>query len=444
MNFKNNNKLINYKYINLLFYMGLLIAPILLFYRIQKYSVDLPHWEEWTLLLNTFMNYESSSFLDLFWYGGEHIILIPKIFLFTLGIISDINFTVFHLGNFLVYFTTYLILLRVLFQNIYVVHKKIFFIGIFFSILIFTHSPSGVYLWAMSSYIFFNLLFAVLALYFCIYTKDHYIKILLSIICTICSVLSSFNGIILFIIIFIYFLFNSNIEKFPRVLGLFLSPIFLFFFIGIYQLHANHDNSSHQIIFFKNGIISFLKYILLYLGSVLSSGNIDYGIYLGLFGILISFYLFFVVLYYHINWKYHLFFILLYLYILGTAVITALAREKDFGFEQGLTDRYMIFSVFFWCSISYFLFISLNVKKSIRIVNKILLFLIIYFSITSSIFYWNDFVNIYNTRIIVQKELLNDKYTDNLGNIYPNGKHNLPTDSLEFLKKNKFSLFRGN
>ena len=432
----------NNKYLNLFYYLGLFVAPLLLLFKIQKYSVDLPHWEEWTLLLHTFMNYDSSSFLELFWYGGEHIILIPKIFLYSLGVISDINFTVFHLGNFLIYFFTYLILLRVLFQNIHAVQKKILVIGIIFSIQIFTHSPSGVYLWAMSSYIFFNLLFAVLALYFCTYSKDHYNKLFLSITFIICSVLSSLNGIILFIIIFIYFLFNSNIGKIPRILGQFLSPILLLFSINIYNMHANHDHSSHQIILFKNGIISFLKYILLYLGSVLSSSNIDKGIYVGFFGIFISCYLFFIVIYYKINWKNHLFFILLYLYILGTAIITALAREKDFGFEQGATDRYMIFAVFYWCSISYFLLVSSNVRFMVGIVNKILLLLILFFSITSSKSHWNDFLSIYNTRISVQKELLNDKYTDNLGHIYPSGKYNLPRDSLEYIKKNKFSLFR--
>jgi hypothetical protein len=53
-------------------------------------------------------------------------------------------------------------------------------------------------------------------------------------------------------------------------------------------MHANHDQSSHQIILFKNGIISFFKYILLYLGSVHSSNNINHGIYIGFFGILVS------------------------------------------------------------------------------------------------------------------------------------------------------------
>jgi len=437
-----DKKSLNFKYLNLFYYLGLLFAPLVLLYRIQKYSIDLPHWDEWTLLLYTFMNYERSSFLELFWYGGEHIILIPKIFLFTLGVISDINFTIFHLGNFLVYFTTYLILLRVLFQNIYVVHKKILFIGIFFSILIFTHSPSGVYLWAMSSYIFFNLLFAALAIYYCIYSIDHYKKLLLSILFIICSVLSSFNGIILFTVIFIYFLFNSNIDKKVRILGIFLNPLLLYFFIKIYKMHANHDQSSHQIILFKNGIISFFKYILLYLGSVHSSNNINHGIYIGFFGILVSCYIIFVLIYYKINWKNYLFFILLILYILGTSILTALAREKDLGFEQGATDRYMIFAVFFWSSISYLLIIISFIRFKIRIINNILLLVILYSSITSSKFYWNDFLSIYYIRNLVQKELLNDKYTDNLAKIYPNGKYDLPKDSLEYLKKNKFSLFR--
>ena len=103
----------------------------------------------------------------------------------------------------------------------------------------------------------------------------------------------------------------------------------------------------------------------------------------------------------------------------------------------------MIFAVFYWCSISYFLLVSSSVRFMVGIVNKILLLLILFFSITSSKSHWNDFLSIYNTRISVQKELLNDKYTDNLGQIYPNGKYNLPWDSLEFIKKNKFSLFRG-
>jgi len=94
--------------------LGIYIPPLLLFTLILKFSVNVPHWEEWDYLVPLFIDFYKNHHLNMeyvFDKTGENYIFIPKLFLAIVGLITNADFKIMQLSNYLVLFLTWCLII---------------------------------------------------------------------------------------------------------------------------------------------------------------------------------------------------------------------------------------------------------------------------------------------------------------------------------------------
>jgi len=426
--------------------LGIYIPPLLLFTLILKFSVNVPHWEEWDYLVPLFIDFYKNHYLNMeyvFDKTGENYIFIPKLFLAIVGLITNADFKIMQLSNYLVLFLTWCLIIFQIKKDH--VKNKNYLIAVS-SISIFSLAPAGVYLWAFSSYLFFSNFFA-LSIFLVLSNENIKInKIIIIIILSLCSCLSHTYGLSVIAVIFFISIYLYVKTKNKLYLMLFTFT-FVEFFLCIFFM-KNFNNMSNLISFFDiHNIKNIIFFNIIYFGSNTIEVEGWKRSYTSL-GIGVFFIFLFnkIIIEYFLNLKrkiyplrLELFFIMIGMYAMLCAFLTSLGRSSDGPF-MALLDRYRIVSILLPLSISSLLIIkklsfkdgngslnklNLNKKSNFIFLDYIIILLTLFFLLNSfNINNINEFIENHTSRLNAKNALLNYNnlnviYYENLSAICP-------------------------
>lgn len=221
--------------------------------------------------------------------------------------------------------------------------------------------------WAFQSQFYFVILFSLLTFV----SIRHSLPIITTTIFIILSMFSMGNGILIPLLVFIYYLLNKKYKT--AILSLFL---FLILFLLYFQNYVSSSNYMSPIDSLINHPFRIVIFSLVFLGNIFSSlvgkgifGSVIAGL-MGLFSV------FLVATSFKKQIKNPFFYFLLF--IIGTAVLTAMGRQED-GFIHAVSSRYTTPAVFYWIMIVVLYSQKLgNLNdKTKNLIKKVLVFVLL-------------------------------------------------------------------
>lgn len=342
-----------------LYFCGALLPLLILGFFVGKSTVNVPHWDEWEFIIPVFQKIYAGDpigFQMLWADSGDHVILVPRALILILGKLSNINFSVFHWGNVFIAGLTFLFIVKALTQEDQFSKKSKIFMIFIFSIIQFSLEPVGVYLWGISLYIFLTLFWFAWGALILSRPSIKFLGLVTIFLTNAGALLTSANGLALVVLALAVSLLKwyETRRTYWWIAGV-VSLVQLILMIAL----LSQRTLGYDINLFGNGVLPFLKYIFVYLGSNFDLNNVDqamwYGI--GMFGIF--------GIYCGLVCKSILrggirrltvpeqFFFFLGLLSVATAVLTAIGREGSSGVRQALSDRYILFAHFLLLSVAY-------------------------------------------------------------------------------------------
>lgn len=422
----------------------LIISPFLfLTYTVYLYFVDIYFWDTYSLVPYLV---KDLNFQWLFQLHNEHWIVFTKL-------IYWVQYKFFHGSK------IFILSLQILMQVFifYFIHFKIkyainnlqffykLFILLFISLLLATLQLSGIWHWGFAIQQQFTVLFFILAFesFYRFQKSNEVYMYLFSIIFSIFAALSSANGLIVILVIFIYSLFflNKNIYKISNF-------IFLLLIYSSYMMHylSIEKNSVNTIFSIKN----FFLYFLSFIGSPFSADKTIFSIILGTIGMSILCGILYTI---YINKIYKnsntiMYFLFTLLLPLSSTFLAAIGRSR-YGIEQSLDSRYIVFSGFFWIVL---LVLIVLINKEKQFIQKVSRLYIYTFCIVLGILYINT-----NQQYKVYTAIQEDQKVQHLAlqygyyiyepfsvftKLFPNSEK--AYENLNLLSENNYQVFLGN
>lgn len=252
---------------------GIYAIPILLLLSlVYQFSVNVPFWDDWSLLRTFYLvNDHSLTFHDLWAPHNEHRLFFPKLIFIPLAFISKWNVQVE------IYFSVFLAMLNFIFiyniSKITVGKNKKFFhlFNILSCFLIFSLAQTENWLWGYQMSWFLVDTFFILAVF--ILSGSRRIgankSLILAGLCCFAATFSSAHGILawLAVIPLVYF---SDGERKQKVTRLLFWITFFLLSITIYLIDYRKPAYHPDTFFFLKNPIESLKYLLVVLGYPLN------------------------------------------------------------------------------------------------------------------------------------------------------------------------------
>lgn len=342
-----------------LFLLVSLLPLIFLGYLVGISSVNVPHWDEWDFILPLFQKIEAGNPINfhLLWSeSGEHVIVVPQVLILIIGEITNLNFSALHWSNLFFVGLAFLLMVSAVNQEVGFSTVAKLFVILVISIIQFSLEPVGVYLWGMSLYIYITLFLCALCALILSRTSMTFWGMATVLLVNFMALLTSINGLALVAIAIVISVLKGRETKQP--LWWIVGSVSLAQLLAMIVLLSGRTAGTN-INLFGHGLIEFIKYILVYLGSNYDSSNVDHAMWcgsvmLGVFGIYFGF-IFQKLRKEGINrlTASEQFFVFLGIFSIGTAILTAIGREGIQGVQQALTDRYIPFAHLLTISIAY-------------------------------------------------------------------------------------------
>ncbi len=438
-------------------YIFLSIIPIVfILYLINRYGVNIPYWDQWDTV-DMFEKYYSGQidFYDLWRQQNEHRTFFPKLVFLLLGIISRYNIFYELYTSVLFVFFSYLIIIHHInkHKNTFNIENRHKLLWIIFSFFIFSPVQVENWLWGHKLDLFLNQLAVISGAYiFSNYHRNIYSYMCL-LFCGIVAAFSLANGILYWIVIFLFLLIFYMRHK-NRLDGIFLLlwPLFFSCVLFAYFYHffftETHVNSMSS--FFKS-LKTVFSYILVYLGSPLSHyGDIvPHAFIFGLLG-LVLFIVFSIAVFLGKTYRESRpwsFFYIIGSYALLSSVLTAASRSS-LGYVQAVASRYTTISLMFWLSTFLMLYAFDPAKKTKSHKSSILFYygrivilcVIPACIILSSINNLKKFQSSWEIRDCARQAIFYEKNRECLTYIYPGSSH-IHDYYIPILKRYRLSLF---
>jgi hypothetical protein len=345
----------------------LVLAPLaFLVFMIAKYRVDVPEWDQWTLVPFLKESYDGTLSLGHLWLQhNEHRLFFPQLIMIVLAHVSRWN-TAYELA-------TSLILAIGIFFLLARAMKKLFRIlpgrpalwpFVVLSVMVFSLNQVENWLWGWNIQVFLNILCGAGALSLLTGDKLGWRNMAAASALSIVAVYSYAPGLIVLPLGFLFILISRSARRGRKKLyalswvGL-SAAVFLSYFYR--YVPSGFQSSPSAILEFP---LKYLKFVVTYLGAALLSSDVNpvLAFWVGLAGLSI----FVVVLgamrvERRVPFQALSLFLALSLYALVAALFASAGRFV-MGDIQAMTPRYIAFSVLFW--ISLFVFVVLYLRSS--------------------------------------------------------------------------------
>lgn len=357
---------------------------------VTVYGVNIISWDEWSIIdLIYDFKLNGFSFLKLFSQHNEHRIFFPKIILLISGILSNYNVKlqmyISQVGIIIVYSIYIRYIKKIDEEGERVKGNKKYsefnWINMFIIVIGFSCFSAIQYenfLWGFQVGFLLVLFSGVVSLYY-FYKGINYNRKIYFVISCIMGIVSSFSslqGLLVWIVILIILglltftkvnLNNKN-DKFG-ILILFISALlsWIFYFIGYNKVAGHPDILS-------SGIIEFVKYFLVSIGSIGAFSNKTFALSLGLLILILSLILFIYILFKN-RIKESIFPLALLLF--GYAVLFTISIGRSgFGISQALSSRYTSFGILIFIGLILLFYneFYLNSKKCNKLFKIIVYF----------------------------------------------------------------------
>lgn len=357
------------KWINILL---LLIAPLIVLIFINRFSVNIPYMDQWDGFLNLLIAYneDSLNFSHLWGQHNEHRPLFPKLIMLLLASVSHWNVVWEQYFSLFTQLCTLILIYdiaRKTFDNNN--DYKIMFFGLLSSFFLFSMVQYENWSWGWQLAIFLNIFSACLTVWALIRWGTDWIGFTLSLIGATIATYSFANGILIWPIILLWFLFFKKKGGYKCVLILcFMIILILISYIYHYNKPSHHPN----LLEFLYSPLKFLTFCMAYIGSPLGSYfGLTVAVVFGIFGIGL---IIFITWNAYINRQYDFFkktspWLYLIFYIILSSILTGIARS-GFSIHQALYSRYTSFSLIFWIALGAIL-LNYNPLKHINVITRI-------------------------------------------------------------------------
>ena len=408
-------------------YFSIAMIPFLVMLAVVlNFTVNVPHWEEWTSIVRLFQLYAehpTDLLADLWFEGGEHLVFMPRLLLFVIGIASDLNMSYAHVANVFLLGLGFVFIARALSES-----QDIKYLPAI-SAVYFSLAPGGVLLWGLSMYIFLTTTCILIGFYY-LTRRVNATSISVVFVCGLIACMSNISGLLLPLLAMFYCLSNKTL--FPA--AIFGIQLIIFVLVLI-------SRGTGELVqeLFVNGFFSFAQFILHFVGSPLAVDNTSAAFVFGVLAVVITFF----VLHRHGRallrdgntlGQNDRFFLLIMLFVLGTALITAIGREAT-G-QSGMTDRYRASAGLFWVAAMYFLRGAPVFERVTRDFLNAVVFGLLVCSILTSLFYLREVAAMSHSRELALSSLLSGENRQHLNSIYRNAQSaGFPEDLDRFLWK---------
>jgi hypothetical protein len=340
---------LNLKFPWFIFYL-ILIANLVCF--IEKFGINIPYWDQWSLVdlyEKTFIG--KSSFSDFFSLNNEHRVLFPKLIFVTLAYLSNWNIKVELYFNLALSLIMFIALYRIscLCHN----HRNFIFYASNLLVCVFIFSIGQYENWLWGFQIaWFLVNTCIILVILCLTSAQEdlsIMRLILMILCCLIASFSSLHGLLSWIVVVpITLLRRSQLKQRLFNTGL----LFLGFLLSTIFYFANYQKSgSHpDIFFFRKNLMTTIEYFFNIIGSPIVRFSSAVGLSPSVIGIFIV--LLFLIfncycvkqylqnspIYQFLPWISLGWFSILF------AGATAIGRS-GFGVEQALSSRYVSVSV---------------------------------------------------------------------------------------------------
>ena len=313
-------------------WIGIIFPPVIYFYFVYSYSLNLPFADDFTNLDQVMNIIQASNFNEAFSIllsdgNQEHRkVFLRIIYILSYAMLGEIDFTVLILiGNFS------LVILMYLFFHIVNVPRKNLFYFIPISILLFQLQSWTHMTWTAPAIQLYMFVFTGLTFYFC--CKKSNLGFFSAIFFAMVSVSTYAVGWFTMALGWLILIINKRYRH--SIVWALVSLIFGFFYFKNFHSSANISSGIQTFDGFKN----FLIFYFSFLGSALSPNKIYIA---ASFGIILNLYLCYLIRdrYFHKNITVFMFMVFVFLNAIGAAMFRA-----DFGIENVFAPRYKVVSV---------------------------------------------------------------------------------------------------
>ncbi len=424
---------------------------------IATYEVDVPVWDQWTLVPLLEKSFNGTLGLgDLWAQHNEHRLIFPRLIMIVLARFSHWN-TGYELA------LAVLLAAGIFFGLVFCLKNtfdaslghKIRWPFIFLSLMVFSLNQVESWLWGWNIQIFMSILAGLGVII--LMTRDR-LRWRLLVPAALLGAIAAYSyasGLVFLFIGLLAVLFSTSTPKKTRVLYVLFWILTSTAIACSYFYHYRSPSQHPPLASILNSPLQYLKFVVTYLGTALlpADGNPLAAFLAGLAGILL-FILTLVMMVGLTQVRIRVLapYLALSLYSVFTALLTGLGRA-GFGIAQAMTSHYVAFSSLFWISLAVIIILLLKMAKSktralagpVRILLTVVLILIGALSAVSSLYSRVSFRERYRRFEPSRQELFSLKNRELLDRIYPHiGEVDWPEmeNSVNFLKTKKLSAFR--
>ena len=277
---------------------ALMAIPVLFyFWYISTYGVNVLFWDEWVGFCPFYDKLQSGtlSFADLFTQHNEHRLFFPRIIFLLLGCFSNLNTVVnMYFSALLLVFTLAIIFYSYIRFFGYSEKSLLGFIPVPFLLFSFVQYENT--LWGFQIAWYMLILFSVLSFVLLENIERGYILLVLAIISGVIASYSSLQGILVWPVGIVYFIFRGASEKDNRLFWLKISlswTIIALLVVSLYFVNYHKPGYDPSIFFIFLHPVDGLKYFLSLISGIVPLQSLSGAIILG--SLLLVFY-FYVIL----------------------------------------------------------------------------------------------------------------------------------------------------
>ncbi len=329
------------------FYILALIPPFFILYLVNRYTINVPVWDQWEFvpLLKKALVHEL-TLSDIWAQDSEHriffprLIMLPTALLTNWNILYEISINIALAGATFFYIVS---LLRRSFDG--TIYKWLLLLS---SLLIFSTVQWENWMWGWQIAIFLSVLGCVVAVWAVSRWPEQWRGVIIAMAFSIISSFSFNSGLLTWIVVAVMLMMQKE-GKVKHLISWIAASI-----IAVFLYYYGYDKSAIQspLLLPVEHPYEYMRFVLLYLGSPLGWGRENISIFIGLVLLVTT-----CVGTIHIRKRYKeeydrlLPWLALGLYAFLCAIVTGIGR-LGFGAHQALASRYTTFSTLFvLCSI---------------------------------------------------------------------------------------------
>jgi len=352
--------------------IAIILPPIFTICFVYKFGLTIPYWDQWELVpLLEKMHNHTLGLADLWSQHNEHRVIFPQILMVLLAYFSNWNIFLELCTSLILAILSLLFLFSILGNTS---ETKTPWLKIIISLLVFSMVQYENWIWGWQLQIFMSVLGTIIAMWAANKWQGKSLGMAIAILAAILASYSFGSGLATWPAIFVLLLIQKK-WKLKHIIILITACIAT---VLLYYYNYTKSPSNTPISFFMEHPLSYIRYILTYLGSPLGQTGFT-SLAMALILLILTSYAIFNIWRYDKQKLYDLApWLGLAIYALLAACMTGLGRAGS-GWHQALSSRYTTISVLFTISavilVYHSMIISFSIKKNIK--NILFTFIVI-------------------------------------------------------------------